>query len=849
MRGRTAPASPGLASSAAASAAAFPALVSAAALAWIAGVALQLQQPALWPMPLNAGLLGAGLLLVVLGWWQRARWPRVALAMISIALAACAFGSTAWRAEARLADSLPPALEGQDLVLTGVVARLPQSNLSGTRFVFDVDSASQLGRAVRVPERLALGWYRGFDADAMLAGPAADLRAGQRWRFTVRLRQPHGSINPHGFDLELWLFEQGIRASGYVRATASTPPEKLDEDAGHPVERLRQRLRDAIELRVANATAAGVLAALAVGDQAAIERSDWDLFRITGVAHLMSISGLHVTMFAWLAGAAIGALWRLNARAMLWLPSPMAARWGGLAAAAAYAVLAGWGVPAQRTVWMIASVVLLQTLGLRWPQPLVLLAAALVVTALDPWALLQPGFWLSFVAVGLLIASEPVRALAPGKPLPVPTQPPDGLPEPPPGRGERLRGALIAGLRTQMVATVGLAPLTLVFFQQISLVGFVANLVAIPLVTLIVTPLALLGVLLPPLWALASLVVQGLMWGLDGLAQAPLAVWTTAAAPAWAGAAGLLGAALLVMPLPWRLRWLGLPLLLPLLSPAVPRPPPGQFEMVAVDIGQGTAVLLRTHRHLLVYDSGPMYSPEADAGDRVLLPLLRARGERQIDLLMLTHRDTDHVGGAAALLARGGVRAVSSSLSPGHPLRAGPLPHGRCDAGQAWDWDGVHFEVLHPRAEDHAETAKPNSLSCVLRVSTPARSVLLTGDIEAAQEAALLARGAAALKSDVLLVPHHGSRTSSTPAFLDAVAPNVAVVQAGYRSRYGHPAPDVMARYRERGIKVQRSDDCGAWTLAPGGGTSCERHVGRRYWHHPGTVGASGTSPNPVLIP
>jgi competence protein ComEC len=236
----------------------------------------------------------------------------------------------------------------------------------------------------------------------------------------------------------------------------------------------------------------------------------------------------------------------------------------------------------------------------------------------------------------------------------------------------------------------------------------------------------------------------------------------------------------------------------------------------------------------------------------VLLPLLRARGERQIDLLMLSHRDTDHVGGAAALLARGGVRAVSSSLGSGHPLfssppHAGSLPHTRCDAGQTWDWDGVHFEVLHPRAEDHAETAKPNSLSCVLRVSTPARSMLLTGDIEAAQEVALLARDAAALKSDVLLVPHHGSRTSSTPAFLDAVAPSMAVVQAGYRSRYGHPAPDVIERYRQRGISFQRSDDCGAWTLAADGSASCERHAARRYWHHPGIVGAAGPTPKPVL--
>jgi competence protein ComEC len=507
----------------------------------------------------------------------------------------------------------------------------------------------------------------------------------------------------------------------------------------------------------------------------------------------------------------------------------MAARWGGLVLAAAYAGLAGWGVPAQRTVWMIAAVAVLRSLGLRWPLPAVLLAAACVVAALDPWALLQPGFWLSFVAVGLLVASEPVQA---SRNLP-------------PGRWPRLWQTLREGLRAQAVATVGLAPLSLVFFQQLSLVGFVANLVAIPVVTLLITPLALLGVLVPPLWGLAALLVQGLTALLQWLAAVPGAVWMAAAAPPWAVAAGLLGGLLAVAPLPARLRWLAVPLLLPLLAPPVPRPAPGRFETVAVDIGQGTAVLVRTARHLLVYDAGPTYSRESDAGIRVLLPLLHARGETQVDLLMISHKDVDHVGGAATLAAGLPVRQLSSSLTPDHPLLASGLPHRPCQAGQSWDWDGVRFEVLHPLADDLGRPAKPNALSCVLRVQGvqsaqgadgPVGSVLLTGDIEAAQEAALVARSDQALRSDVLLVPHHGSRTSSTAAFLQAVQPRVAVVQAGYRSRYGHPAADVMARYQAQGIHTVRSDDCGAWTLPATGEPRCERLAARRYWHHPGTV-------------
>ena len=795
----------------------------AAAGGWLAGCLLQLQQQALWPPAVSAGLALAGALLL---WTGRRHAPVLAAGALLLA-----FALTATRAAGRLDDALPAALEGQDLVVTGVVAEMPRIGLQGTRFVFEVEAATHQGRPVALPERLALGWYRGFDGEALLSGPGPELRAGQRWRFTVRLRQPHGTQNPHGFDLELWLFERQLRASGSVRSVPGARADLLDERAGHAIERLRQHVRDAILLRVHDPAAAGVLAALAVGDQAAIDRAEWDLFRTTGVAHLMSISGLHVTMFAWLAAALVGVLWRRSPRLVLAVPTPLAARWGGVLLATLYALLAGWGVPAQRTVAMIAAVALLRSLGLRWPLPLVLLGAAVAVSLLDPWALLQPGFWLSFVAVGLLVASEPAGATALRTP-------------PAPGWRARIAAALRNGLRTQAVATVGLAPLSLLFFQQLSLVGFAANLVAIPLVTLLVTPLALLGVLLPPLWALAAWLLQALAVFLQALAATPLPVWTSAAAPAWAAAAGLLGGLLLVLPLPWRLRLLGLPLLLPLLAPPLERPAHGQFEAVAADIGQGTAVLVRTAGHLLVYDTGPAYTPEADAAQRVLLPLLRARGERHVDLLMLSHRDTDHVGGAASLLAGVPVRALSTSLADGHVLRARGLPHTRCTAGQSWTWDGVRFDVLHPTPAEHDSLVRPNALSCVLRVQGAQHSLLLAGDIEAAQEAALLARGAP-LRSDVLLVPHHGSRTSSTAAFVDAVAPHTAVVQAAYRSRFGHPAPDVEARYTARGIAFVRSDRCGAWTLQADGQGVCQRQTARRYWHHPAIWWPGACKPQP----
>jgi competence protein ComEC len=273
--------------------------------------------------------------------------------------------------------------------------------------------------------------------------------------------------------------------------------------------------------------------------------------------------------------------------------------------------------------------------------------------------------------------------------------------------------------------------------------------------------------------AMASALVQALVQVLAWLGTWPIGLWTAAAAPAWGVASGLLGGALLIMPLPWRLRLLGLPLLLPLLAPPIEHPAAGEFEVVAVDIGQGSAVLVRTRQHLLLYDTGPKYSSDADAAQRVLLPLLRARGESRIDVLMLSHRDSDHVGGAASLLAQGDVRSMHSSLSPAHPLRGAGLPHQRCLAGQSWHWDGVDFQVLH-----------------------------------------------------------HGSRSSSTLAFIEAVAPGTALVQAAYRSRFGHPAPEVMARHQALGVELLRSDACGAWSWQMLGSTRCERESAVRYWHH-----------------
>lgn len=784
----------------------------------VLGAAAQLQQPRLWALPAYAVLAACagGVLLLALRW----RRPGIARALVlGVAAAALSAGAAGWRANAFLARGLAPELEGRDLVVTGRVAAMTQHGDAGLRFRFAVESARLGGEDVRLPPRLLLGWYGGLEAGEAvldLQRQPADLRPGERWRFALRPRAPHGQVNPHGFDYELWLWEQGVQATATVRAGArDPPPQRLAATWWHPVEQARQRVRDAIFLRVADPALAGVLAALVVGDQGAIERADWDVFRATGVAHLMSISGLHVTMFAWAAAAVVGRGWRRSPRLCLAWPAQHAGLAGGVLLAAGYALFSGWGVPAQRTVLMLAVVAALRLRARDWPWPWTWLLACATVVALDPWALAQAGFWLSFVAVGVLFASGPS-----------------------PGQGEaqgtwrrRLRSVLAGLLREQAVLTVALAPLSLLLFQQVSLVGLAANLVAIPWVTLVVTPLGLAGVLLPGAWDLAAAAVAGLAGTLRLLAAFPFATWEAPAPPAWAAGAGLLGGLVLATRLPWSLRLLGLPLLLPVALWQPARPPPGEFELVVADVGQGNAVLVRTAFHALVYDTGPGYGREADAGQRVLVPLLRGLGER-VDLVVLSHRDSDHTGGAAAVLRMQPDAGLLSSLEAGHPLLS-LRPGQRCLAGQSWTWDGVRFELLHPAPADYQAGGKPNAVSCVLRVGNGRVHALLAGDIEKAQEAALVA-GGAPLRSDLLLVPHHGSRTSSTEAFLAAVRPTLAVAQAGYRNRFGHPAPDVVARYRAQGVVLRTSPACGAltWRSAAPAAPRCERAAAPRYWHH-----------------
>lgn len=512
----------------------------------LAGAALQLQQPQLWSWPVYGVLLALGGVAwlasgsrgVLRGASRLALGRRGGHAR-ALGLAACAgalalFALCGLRAGFYASHALAPGLEGRDLRVTGVIAAMPQVNEGGVRLRLKIESALWQGTAVTLPPLVDVSWYG--DAALELAQPAdalrqpPTLRAGERWEMTVRLKAPHGARNPHGFDFELWMWEQGVQATGYVRTGANDlPPVRLASTWRHPVERARQAVRDAIVARLAGSAAAGeagpgrvagVVAALVTGDQRAIDRADWDVFRATGVAHLMSISGLHITLFAWLAALVVRRLWRCSPRLCLAIPAPTAALVAGVLLAGAYALFSGWGVPAQRTVLMLATIAALQLSGRRWPWPQVWLLACAVVVVVDPWALWQAGFWLSFVAVAVLFAANPIAAGA-----------------------DRASAAarFYALLREQWVVTLALTPLTLLLFGQVSLVGFAANLLAIPWVTLVVTPLALAGVLWAPLWSLAAWALQPFAVFLHWLAAWPLAVAFVPMAPLWAGVAAVVG--------------------------------------------------------------------------------------------------------------------------------------------------------------------------------------------------------------------------------------------------------------------------------------------------------------------
>lgn len=778
------------------------------------------------------------------------RRPLLFSILLIVSAAVAGFAWSDWRAQQRLSVALSPEWEGKDILATGVVAELPQVGDDATRFLFQIE-ASNAGDAV--PPRVRLSWYgtRSWDAateegaEPNRRAGIPDLQPGQRWELTLRVKRPHSLTNPGGFDGEYAMLADDIRATGYVRTgkrAQNTPLGDADTGFWVGVERWRAAVRHHIRSALPDARYAPVIVALVVGDQSGIARDDWELFRRTGISHLVSISGLHITMIAGLFAALWMALWRrsfgltrwLRAPLPLHMPTPRAGAIAAMLAAFAYCLLAGMGVPAQRTLLMLSTVAIARLTDRNVPASLSLCWAAAVVAVVDPWAVMSGGFWLSFSAVAIIFMAAQMAL--------------DGRRHRESERWwTRTQRGFTGATRIQLAVTFGLLPLTLLLFQQTSVVSTAANGLAIPVVSFITTPLALIGAALPdpfaqPVLALSEASFGWLVAWLEWLARPSWSVWVAPVAPAWALLLATGGVALLLVPgahRAWAWRAQGALLLMPMVLARVPVPPPGEFRVVAFDIGQGAATLVETANHRLLFDTGPRYGDQADAAARVITPYLRGHGVEALDTLVISHQDSDHAGGTETVIDAVPVGTMLASLPEGHALREVAHAHGigltECLAGQVWTWDGVAFEVLHPvqAPVDGARTTS-NARSCVLRVGNDRHAALLTGDIEVAQEMALTANETPErLMADILLVPHHGSKTSSSGAFLDAVSPQVAIFQVGYRNRYGHPHPQVWQRYVARDIQRLRTDKTGAVVIQTHGDAlevQTARSMRPRYW-------------------
>lgn len=775
-----------------------------------------------------------------------ARWSSLACVIAAIT-AGLSYGS--FRAEQRLADALDPLNEDKVSRVLLRVAELPRLDAESRVFVADVLSSTPEGVPSRIQVRWNAGRYSGPYGlrPGQRAAKFPEIVPGQVWRMALVLRSPHGSRNPHGFDYEGHVFAQGIRATGTVRGK----PERVADEpwAGLAVaaQRARHIVREAMLPYIGEQRWGGVLLALAIGDQASVDAGDWLTFNRSGLTHLVSISGSHVTLIAALAGVAMNFTWRRlrwRGRALAErLPAQLAAAWTALVVAWLYCMLAGWGVPARRTFVMLAVMALSLGLRLSLGPTHVLAVAAFAVVALDPWSLLASGFWLSFLAVYVLMASTGWWGHSVGK-----------------VRNDRMNRTwrmLLEATRLQLLVTLALMPPLALLFNEVSLVSPLANAYAIPVIGALVTPLALLfaGLAMVPGLESAAVVVafvahwllDACMWPTEWLAALPGASVVVSAVPWWVSLFAMLGIGIGLLPRGFPARTMGWSFMLPALLGVPARPAAGDWELHALDVGQGSALVLRTSNRVLVYDTGVRYSPDADAAQRALLPFLRSMGIQSIDVLVVSHADLDHVGGLRTVLESLPVAQAYASFDLSAWLRREgrmlggreppPLPEaeGTCTYGQVWRADDVSFEFLWPLSAGSidltAGTRERNRNACVLRVRGRHHSILLPGDIGTAEERALVSRGLESI--DVVLAAHHGSRHSSDKSFVQAVQAQHTIAQAGWMNRYGHPAEIIRRRWQADGAAFWDTSRHGALIARSQGGVltvEAERALRPRYW-------------------
>ena len=714
---------------------------------------------------------------------KRRDWPLTFL--LAGMIWASLFG--AWRLNQRL----PESAINKEMVVEGYISNLPEQHNHRVSFDFVVSSPSE-----DFPEKIRLNWYN----------PEPVLAAGQNWRLNVKLKPPHGRSNPGGFDYEAWLFANRIGATGYVRPK----PAPINIDASISLSRYfavwRQALADKIDQTLPNGQQLGLIKALSLGSQSSISQPQWDLFRITGVIHLIVISGSHISLIA-------GLVYLWLRRGWAWLgilsvsPQQVAAVFAWLTGLF-YAGLAGYTIPTLRAVIML-SVALAAIVWQRNSSPLQILFLALfAVLIFDPLAVLAVGFWLSFLAVALLIYLSAGRL----------------------GFRQTWQQASLS----QLATTIGLAPLLITLFQQVSLISPLANWLAVPLIGLLIVPLILLAMILlvitpilatPVLWLVDQL-LQGFCWLLSIMAELPLANLNCLPPPWYALIFALFGVLLMLAPKGFPCRYLSPFLYLPLLLVNIEQPKAGEVLLTLLDVDQGLSAVIQTQHHSLVFDTGAKFADSTDMGDAVLLPFLHHQGVNNVDHLIISHADNDHSGGAESLLAEMPVQQISSSAAPWAEYANGNY----CQAGQSWEWDAVKFQILSPPAEPFSSE---NDNSCVLQISTAKQRFLLTGDIERNAEQWLVEQYGSQLQSHVLIAPHHGSKTSSSESFLQQVAPELILIPAGYLNRFHFPHPSVLARYQRLGADWLNTADKGAISLYSNDAgliVLSEKKKQQRYW-------------------
>jgi competence protein ComEC len=663
---------------------------------------------------------------------------------------------------------LSPEIEGQDIIVTGIVATIPDRDSNHIRFIFKPDKSSLI-----LPDKLRINWYKPLPID---------LNSGEHWQLTLRLKQTHGMSNPGGFDYESWLFQQGIGATGYVKTAESN--HKLASAPNYAINTLRQSLLSQLNTHIGTSPNLGLIEGLTTGIRRNINKQQWQTLRASGTSHLLAISGLHIGLAAAIGFFCFKYLWSLRAKNLLLLPAIEFAALGAASLALFYAALAGFSIPTQRALIMVI-VVLLGILSRKPPtSPSLLAISLLIILALNPFAVLSAGFWLSFSAVALILFVSQNK-----------------VPNP------RWHWLKIHGL-----LAFGLSPFLLFFFLQTSLIAPIANIIAIPFISLIIVPLLLLASIL--LWLFEPLGIVmlhladyllSLFWPiLNYLAVVPYANYSVQAIPFYYILSLAVGTVLLLAPRGFPAKWLGVLGFAPLLLFTPPHPDKNEFLFTLLDVGQGLAAVIQTYSHTLVFDTGPKFGESFNTGTAVIQPFLQSRGIRKIDTLIISHGDNDHIGGALPLINQVSVNTILTSITNKLP---NSLP---CYSGPAWHWDGVYFEVLSPNQHD---VDSKNNLSCVLKVSNNQGSVLLTGDIEKAAEKRLVERYPASLNATILVAPHHGSKTSSSLPFINAVKPKLVLIPAGYRNRYHFPHIKVLKRFQQQKIPVFSTADYGAMSI------------------------------------